>query len=276
MIQIVSPKNICNGKIITKEETADLLEQDNIKLYEVIRVIDDKPVFLKEHFNRLTRSIELSKIKNELNYEKFKNSIELLIKNNELKCCNIRVSYFETKIPILLMYFIKSSYPAKELYETGIEVVTVKKHRSTPNVKKYEEKLKGSIAEILSETKAFEAILINDDGLVSEGSRSNLFFVENDILVTSSDSSVLLGVTRNKVIEVSNNNNINIIKRDIYFDEIKNFDGAFITGTSINVLPIKKINELEFNSCDNEIIKKISQLYLNELEKNVKPNTKNI
>jgi len=78
MLNIVSDKNVLNNKIITKEETEKLLNQT--KIYEVIRVIDRKAIFLKEHFDRMNESIHLSGIKGSLCYEYFKSSAELLIK----------------------------------------------------------------------------------------------------------------------------------------------------------------------------------------------------
>ena len=264
MITIVSEKNIKNGKIITKQSLEEFLEKDNAKIYEVIRVIDKKPIFLKEHFDRMINSIKLSNLNCNIEFEHFKNSIELLIEENAFENCNVRVSYYNQNEPITLMYFVKSSYPNKDLYDNGINVVTVKKHRKNPNIKLYESNLRDSIDKILSEKEAFEAILINEDDSISEGSKSNVFFVKGDKLVTSVDSAVLLGVTREKVIDVCKKNGIEVEKRIIYVTELNDFNGAFITGTSINVLPIKKLDNILYNSSNNDNIKRISNLFLNE------------
>ncbi len=85
MINIVSELNVKNGELIAKKDIEKLLEQDNTNIYEVIRVIDKKPVFLKEHFNRMKRSIELSKLNSKLQYSDYKRFIELLIKEMTLK-----------------------------------------------------------------------------------------------------------------------------------------------------------------------------------------------
>ncbi|MDD4437503.1 MAG: aminotransferase class IV, partial [Tissierellia bacterium] len=115
----------------------------------------------------------------------------------------------------------------------------------------------------------FEAILINHDNTVSEGSKSNIFFVKGNKLITSPDSSVLLGVTRNKVISVCEENSIKVEKRIIGQDEIESFDGVFLTGTSNDVLPIKTIDQIVFNSSENEVVKKVSGLYLEEIRKEI-------
>lgn len=269
MISIVSEKNIKNGEIITKKYLDDLLEQDNAKIYEVIRVVDRKPMFLKEHYDRMSKSIKLSNLIFPIEFSNFNNLIQLLIKENDFVNCNIRVSFYIKDEPIILMYYIKSSYPSSDLYDAGINVVTVKKQRKNPNVKFYEANFRDSIDNILSEKGAFEAILLNSDDTISEGSKSNVFFVKNNKLITSLDSSVLLGVTRDKVIAVCENNGIEVEKRSIYTKELKDFDGAFITGTSINVLPIKGIDDIIYNSSNNEIVKRILDLYLFEAEKDL-------
>jgi len=267
MIKILSEKNVKNNQIITKEET-ELLIVD-AKIYEVVRVIDGKPIFLKEHFLRMNESIRLSGIKGKLDYEEFKNSTELLIKVNPYKNLNIRVSYFYDKKPVTLFYFIESYYPSKEEFSEGIHTVTVKMERANPNIKLYQKELKDIVSRIIKEKNAFEAILINQDSTISEGSKSNIFFVKGNKLITSPDSSVLLGVTRSEVVSACEENGIKIEKRIIRFDEIEDFDGAFITGTSNDVLPIKTIDNTVFNSSENEVVKKVSRLYLGEVKKEI-------
>lgn len=265
MLNILSDKNVLNNKIITKEETEDLVNKAVI--YEVIRVIDGKPVFMKEHFSRMRESLRLSKIMGSINYEDFKRSVELLIKENSYKNLNIRVSYFYDEKPFTLFYFIESYYPSEEEFNEGVVTVTVKLERANPNVKSYQKELKDNVAEIMNENNAFEAILINQDDTVCEGSKSNVFFVKGQKLITSPDSKVLLGVTRSRVISVCEENLIEIEKRIIKFDEIESFDGAFLTGTSNDVLPIRTIDNLKFNSSENDLVKRVSALYLGEIKK---------
>jgi len=269
MINIVSEKNIKNGQVISKECLKELLKRDNAKIYEVIRVIDKKPIFLKEHFDRMKNSIKLSNLSGTIDYNNFKNSIELLINENDFVNCNIRVSYYIDDEALTLFYFVKSSYPNDDLFKSGIKAITVKKHRQNPNIKLYESNLRDSIDETLSEKEAFEAILVNDDDTISEGSKSNVFFVKGNKLITSVDSAVLLGVTREKVIEICQKSGIEVEKRSIHIDELSDFDGAFITGTSNNVLPVKILDNIFYDSSNNETVIKTSNLYINEVKQNV-------
>lgn len=267
MINIVSEKNVLNGNVIDKNATNKLIEEDKTRIYEVIRVINNKPVFLLEHYERLINSIRLSNLEANINYDSFKNCINLLISENEtnhlndLSNCNIRVSFDLKDEPLLFMYFIKSFYPDKSYYETGIHTITIIKERENPNIKKNAKSYRDEIDLLLKENEAFEAILVNFDKTISEGSKSNVFFVKGNSLITAEDGDVLLGVTRNKVLEIAENSNINIVKRKINLEEINGFDAAFITGTSNNVLPIKTINDILLKSTTNEVVIKLMKEY---------------
>lgn len=267
MINIVSHKNVANNKLVSKEEMEELLKKDSAKIYEVIRVVEGRPVFLREHFDRMNESIRLSGLKGVLDYEYYKRSAEMLISANNLLNCNIRVSYYFTHEDVLLFYFIESHYPSKKQFQEGVDTVTVKMHRKNPNVKAFEKNFKEEVQKVIDETGSIEAILVNDDNTVSEGSKSNIFFVKKNKIITSPDEAVLLGVTRSKVIEVCMMNNVEVEKRTVHFDELNSFDAAFITGTSNDVLPIRKIDEKLYNSAGNDVVRKVSRLYLEEMKK---------
>lgn len=269
-MNIVSVINVVNGQLIKKEELNELLSKDTAKIYEVIRVINKSPIFLKEHYERMKDSIRLSNVEGNIEYDDFQKSIELLIKENDFVNFNIRVSYYYDNGPKVLFYFIESHYPSKEQFKTGVHTVTAKTHRNNPNIKALQTDFKEKIAEIIKTSNAFEVILINDDDTISEGSKSNIFFVKGNKLVTSPDEAVLLGVTRSKVIEVCERNGIEVIRRVVNYNELNSFDATFITGTSNDVLPIRTIDDRIYNSADNEIVQKALKLYLGEMEKEIK------
>ena len=90
-------------------------------------------------------------------------------------------------------------------------------------------------------------LLVNSNGYITEGSRSNFFAVFGDLLVTPPAQQVLEGITRKMVIRLAKENSIKFEERPIHSSEIEKMDGAFITGTSTKVLPIAKIGDYEYN-----------------------------
>lgn len=268
---IISDKNIENGKIISKDKIKEILKEKTMEIYEVIRTIDSKPLFLKEHINRFFKSIELAELEKIYDYKEINEMIYNLIRENDFVNNNIRITYFNNnKENRLLIYFVESSYPDKALYEKGINTVTVKKMRKEPNAKIFEEKLRSDINDIIKNNDAFEAIMVNEDNTISEGSRSNVFFVKDNKVITPKDDKVLLGVTREKILKICQKNNICVEKRNINIKELRNFSGSFITGTSINVLPILKLDNYLYNSASNQNIQKISQLFIEEIANELK------
>ena len=126
--------------------------------------------------------------------------------------------------------------------------------------KNFKELLQNQIRKYLQANQLYELILFDENNKISEGSRTNLFFSKDNKLFTSKDSDVLQGISRDKVIEICKINDIIITKRDIYTSEINSFDFAFLSGTSINVLPIKNIGESVFRT-DSELFIRILELY---------------
>jgi branched-chain amino acid aminotransferase len=169
-----------------------------------------------------------------------------------------------------MIYKVESYYPEKSVYDHGVKTITVNQKRKIPEIKIENKDYKKDIKRILYEKKAFEAILKTNENKLLEGSRSNLFFVKGKSLYTAKDKDVLGGITKRKIIELISNNGIKLVKKDIYLKELSDFDGAFLTGTSIDILPIAQIDDTNFESSSNQLIKKLMEKYRELKQKNIK------
>ncbi len=87
------------------------------------------------------------------------------------------------------------------------------------------EVLKERIEQIRHETGSYEAILVNTRHQVTEGSRSNIFFVKDDQVITAKSNDVLEGITRQQIIVMMNNEGIPLIEKEILESELETFDG---------------------------------------------------
>ncbi len=85
-----------------------------------------------------------------------------------------------------------------------------------------------------------EALLLDTEGYVSEGSGENIFIVRNGVLKTTPLTSILEGITRNSIIKIANDNGIKTIEERFTRDELYIADEAFFTGTAAEVTPIKE------------------------------------
>ena len=94
---------------------------------------------------------------------------------------------------------------------------------------------------------SYEALLVNDNDLITEGSRTNIFFLRDDTLFTAPDNIVLNGITRKHILEICKENNINVKLTAVNINDIKEYDAVFMTGTSPIVLPFCNIGDFSFN-----------------------------
>ena len=95
---------------------------------------------------------------------------------------------------------------------------------------------------------AEEAILMDKNGYISEGSGENLFIVKNSCLLTPTTDFCLNGITRQSVISIANDLNYKIEEKDLIFDDLLNADEAFYSGTAVEITPITKVNEFKIGS----------------------------
>ncbi|KAF0129520.1 MAG: branched-chain amino acid aminotransferase [Bacteroidetes bacterium] len=239
-------------------------------VYEVIRVIGRFPAFLDEHLERLTTSCELSSIKLPVKIDTIRQQISVLININKILDGNIKlmVSSKQTGLPFYLaLWFIPVFYPASHLYKTGVRVALLEMERNTPQIKMHRPEYKNAIAKAFKLRDAYELLLVHQNK-ITEGSKSNVFFIQNGAVFTAPDNLVLAGITRNKIIEICEKLFIPVHLEAIDVESIRSMDGAFLTGTSPKVLPVSEIFEQATFKPDNPIIQRIIVAYDKLLDQN--------
>lgn len=225
--------------------TKDTEEKERI-IYEVFRVASGVPLFYEDHIKRLESSFKLTNKVFSYNYDKIKEYILKLIKANDIKFGNIKLT-FDIKTDTMKIISIKHSYPTEEMYENGVNTIFYHGERTNPNAKIIDTNFRSRVTEEINKNSAFEAILVNNDGYITEGSKSNIFMIKDGILYTSPLEDVLPGVTRGRIINVAKNSNIKFEEKKVNYQDIEKYDAVFISGTSPNILPIAKINDKEFD-----------------------------
>ncbi len=270
--EIIEKYLICNGNMIDRESYKPCNDFAANIVYEVIRVIDGVPLFLEEHMDRLVKSSEMISMDIRPLSGSIASNIKKLIEVNNKPAKNLKIlvykgdkSYIDYSI-----FFIQSNYPQPELYEKGIKAILFNALRENPNAKVQNSGLRERVNKALSESSAYEALLVNEAGEITEGSKSNVFFVKNNSLYTSPKQEVLLGVTRTRVIELARSLGIEIIEASIHKSFLEKCDGLFITGTSPKVLPISNVDEFNYESSKNETILSIMKAYDSLIEDYIK------
>lgn len=240
-------------------------------LYEVIRVMSGKPVFLKEHMARLRESVGLTggtlgSWFSELEQTVCKAPEAFRLMDNNLK---IMLSHPEEQDPLWYVYPVKSFYPPESWYEEGVDTISIEAVRNNPNAKQIFRDLKNQVARAQQELGIWEALLINEKGYVTEGSRSNLFFIQGKTIYSARSCDVLKGITRLKVLEAIEGTDLSFVEGDISIEKMYEMDGAFLTGTSIHVLPIRQIDDVKFGTAQLPAYKQVQQQFAAVLQREV-------
>lgn len=253
MSEAINKFYISNAKIKSVDEWEDYSKKSII--YEVIKIINGKPLFYYEHYKRLVNSLKLKGEKIEVTSEEMFDLICQLVNKNGVLIGNIKIIY-NLLDKELRIFFIKHNYPDEKMYSQGVDVISYFGERHNPNVKEMDVDFRNNVNKEIKNKGVYEALLVDNNGLVTEGSRSNMFFIKGDIIYTSKSNAVLPGVTRTEILKEADKRGISIKEVDIKFKELSTYEAAFISGTSPNILPIKKIDEKEFD-VDNRIMREL-------------------
>jgi branched-chain amino acid aminotransferase len=258
---------IINGKSADAEGYAPDMSAEIY--YEVIRMIDRKFLFLEDHLERLKNSVSGSGLEFPGN-EVIKDHLRLLQTNNDEVLGNIRICLQANSgnKPDLICYFVPYYYPDECMYKSGVQLVTYPHERPNPVIKKWDNRFRVKVNDFIRDHGVYEAILMNFQHQITEGSRSNIFFIDRDnILYTAPTEDVLPGITRKYVLTICNEEKIRVVERSILKDELSEMSACFISGTSPKILPIWQLDGTQF-SVDHPLLK----LFMERFEAIVKEN----
>lgn len=272
--EIIESYFISNNKVMPVEEADKLSANSSRTIYEVIRVLSGTPLFLERHIERLESSARLVNSTVDAIRRKLEDSIYELIKANSNPDKNIKIIVYnlESSTPDYMAYFIKTSYPTAEEYSKGVQSILLQEERTNPNAKVVNSSYKERVAAAISSAKAYEALLVNSKNEITEGSRSNVFFVKNGTVLTAPKDNVLIGITRVCVMELCERLNIKVLEEPVNTNMLREIDGVFMTGTSPKILPISAIDDMHFNSAVNQVIKALIKGYDDMLEEYIRGN----
>ncbi len=112
---------------------------------------------------------------------------------------------------------------------------------------------------------ADEAIMLDKNGYISEGSGENIFIVKNSNIYTPNTNHCLNGITRQSVIQIAKDLNLQVKEKNLDYDELLNADEAFFTGTAVEITPISKLDNNSINNGSRGKITKLLQEKFQEI-----------
>lgn len=230
-------------------------------VFEGIRCYETKKgpaIFrLDEHVERLFDSAHIFLMEIPYSREEISKAIIKTVKANKVKECYVRplvyIGYgamglypMENPVRVSIAVWPWGAYLGEKGLEDGIKVKTSSFIRNHVNSNMSRAKVCGYyVNSQLAKKEAIscgydEAMLLDTEGYVSEGSGENIFIVRNGTLKTTPLTSILEGITRNSIIRIANDEKIGVVEERFSRDELYISDEAFFTGTAAEVTPIRE------------------------------------
>jgi branched-chain amino acid aminotransferase len=234
---------------------------------------------LSEHVERLFTSAHIAKIKIPYSREEITEAILKTIKENKLVSCYIRPLVFigdgvmgvhprNNPIHVIIAVWPWGAYLGDDGITNGIRAKVSSYTRMHINASMTKAKICGNyVNSIYAKVEATslgydEAILLDTDGYVAEGSGENIFIVRRGKLKTPPLTSTLEGITRNTVIEIAEDEGIEIEYQRFTRDEFYIADESFMTGTAAEVTPIRELDDRVIGSGKpGEVTKRLQHIF---------------
>ncbi len=214
---------------------------------------------LDEHVERLFDSAHIFMIKVPFSKEQVRKAIVETVNINRMKECYVRPIVYvgygamglypkDNPIKVAIAAWPWGAYLGDEGLENGIKVKVSSFIRHHVNIDMTRGKVCGYyVNSQIAKREAIscgydEAILLDTEGYVSEGSGENIFIVRNNRIKTTPLTSILEGITRDSIITIARDMKIPVIEERFTRDEIYIADEAFFTGTAAEVTPIKEVD----------------------------------
>lgn len=214
---------------------------------------------LQDHTDRLFRSAHIMNMVMPFSKDELNNAHRLVVRENNLDEAYLRPMAFygaegmglradKLQTHVIIAAWNWPSYMSPEAKELGIKVRTSSYTRHHVNISMCKAKANGHyINSMLALREALdsgceEALLLDNEGYVTEGSGENIFIVRDGMLYTPELTSCLDGITRKTIFQLAADCNLTIKEKRITRDEVYVADEAFFTGTAAEVLPIRMLD----------------------------------
>ena len=291
---ISNPKNEdifinINGKLFHRNEAkisvfdSGFLLGDGI--WEGVRLHKSKLVFIEDHLDRLYASaqgislvIPYSKreIIDEINKVLDKNRMDDNIHIRLVVSRGDKITPYQNPNanvgPINLVIIPEYKKTDPNTYIKGVNIGRVPNVRPNDSILSPHyntlSKLNCILASIEANKLGYDEGIMNDmNGNISTCNSTNLFFIKNNTVWTSTGEYCLNGITRGKAIMVCNKNNISCSETNFTFEDIKNCSEAFLTGTFAGIIPVSELESRKLKSTNpDSLVNKIRVLYNQEIQ----------
>ncbi|MFZ1749963.1 MAG: aminotransferase class IV [Saprospiraceae bacterium] len=242
-----------NGKIIPTSDASlninDLALLRGYGVFDFFRVIDGRAIFLEDYLDRFERSVDGLGLKLQYQRSELKNNILELIKLNHAPLLGIKIvctggyatdGYTPTDTNLFMLAKPFQFYP----YLKDLKLMKVEHQRELHQIKSINYLMPVSLIPKMRTINA-DDVLYHLNGQISESSRSNIFIIKNDVLITP-DTGILEGITRKKILAFAEEI-LPLEIRPVTLEELAEADEVFLTASTKRISPVTAIDDISYD-----------------------------
>lgn len=242
-----------NNEFLPAEKTyihvSDLATQRGYGIFDFFKVVNGRPLFLDDYFDRFYRSAEAMRLSISLSREELKKVIHELIAKNGQPDCGIKMILtggysadgYEIAAPNLIITQHALTMPGQALLEKGVKIITHEYVRDIPHVKTINYIMGIWLQKQVKDQQAYD-VLYHMNGQVSEFPRCNLFIVLHDGTIVTPAEQVLHGITRKNILSLSNKE-VKVKEGKVTLTEVLHAREVFLTSTTKRIVPIIQVDK---------------------------------
>ncbi|SOD11169.1 aminotransferase class IV [Pedobacter xixiisoli] len=239
-----------NGQLVSEDEAklsvTDLAIQRGYGIFDFLKIIKGKPIFIEDYFDRFYNSANEMNLEIDLERKELHAAVNSLLAKNNIPNSSIKLILtggysedgYQIAKPNLAIIQSPFEYDQASFYK-GLNLVSHNYQRQFPAIKTIDYLQAIRLQSLLS-LKESDDLLYHNNGKIRECPRANIFIVKDNEVITPS-TAVLRGITRSKILGIKLNG-ITIKERNLYLKNLIEADEAFVTSSTKNVLPVLSLD----------------------------------
>jgi branched-chain amino acid aminotransferase len=256
-------------------------------IYETLRVYKGVIFMLDEHIERLFNSATLIGLKIPLSPGEIRKAVYKTIKANRIQDAYARITVSRgtgqpgldpdlCPKPTFLIFANKFKKYPEEYYKRGVNVAIVTTRRNYAKALDPGIKSLNFLNNILAKMEAkkcgaYEALMLNYRGFLTEGTVSNIFFFKNGALYTPSiGSGILGGITRRIILDSAREMNLKTREGNFRKEDIYRADESFLTNTTMEVMPVACIDNKKIRNSPGMLSKRLHAVYRKKIDEYIR------
>lgn len=239
-----------NNELYTEEEAkisvSDLAIQRGFGIFDFLKTVNYKPIFIEDHFNRFYHSAKEMNLELPFSRIELRNAVNQLLEKNNIANSGLKFILtggfspdgYQISTPNLIM--IQTPFEIdKGNFDKGITLVTYNHQRQLPTIKTIDYLQAIRLQSFIKANRA-DDVLYHNNGQIRECPRANIFLVTDNKVITPK-TDVLSGITRSKILNLQLDG-YQIMEEDFTLDAFNAAKEVFITSSTKNALPVLSID----------------------------------